>query len=144
MGVAISFDPVAFVALFPQFASLTPTQLTTLILPIAELYCRNDGGGPVSSAATQTSLLNLIVAHVAALMFPALLTPAGQNPPVGRIASASQGSVSISTDFPQEPNDAWFNQTPWGAAFRRATAAYRTARYVRAPCRPINPWPRGY
>ena len=140
MGVAVTFDANAFLALFPQFAGLTSNQITTLVLPIAELYCRNDGGGPVSSAATQTSLLNLAVAHIATLMFPPASSPAGQNPPVGRVASASQGSVSVSLDFPQNPNDAWFNQTPFGAAFRAATSVYRTMRYIRAPVHPVAPW----
>jgi hypothetical protein len=140
MGVVVVFDPVAFAAAFPQFSSLTSTQLTTIILPIAEVYCRNDGGGPVSLAATQTALLNLMVAHVAALMFPPLATPAGEVAPVGRVASASQGSVSVSFDFPQTPNAAWFNQTQFGAAFWQATAAYRTMRYLPRPRRITNPW----
>ena len=144
MGVAVAFDPLAFVALFPQFDALTPDQLTTLVLPIAELYCRNDGGGPVSTAATQMSLLNLMVAHVATLMFPSLASPAGAVPAVGRLSSASQGSVSVAYEFPQNPNDAWFNQTVYGSAFRAATAAYRTMRYVPARRRPLNPWPYGY
>ena len=144
MGVQVNFSGSAFLALFPQFSGLTSDQLTTLVLPIAELYCRNDGGGPVSTAATQSSLLNLMVAHVATLMFPPLASPAGAVPAVGRLSSASQGSVSVALEFPQNPNDAWFNTTQYGSAFRAATSAYRTMRYIRAPRRPLNPWPYGY
>ena len=139
----MTFDASAFAALFPTI-TISANQLTTLVLPVAELYCRNDGGGPVSTAATQTSLLNLMVAHVATLMFPPLASPAGSVPGVGRVASASQGSVSVSLEFPQNPNDAWFNQTAFGSAFRAATASYRTARYLPPRRRPLNPWPPGY
>ena len=87
MGIAVQFDPAAFAALFPTF-TLTSSQLTTLVLPIAEIYCRNDGGGPVSTAATQASLLNLMVAHVATLMFPPLASPArAQASATARLAS---------------------------------------------------------
>ncbi len=140
MGVVVVFDPVAFKAMFPQFASLTSTQLTTMILPLAEQYCRNDGGGPVSTAATQTNLLNLAVAHIAALFYGVN----GQSPSalVGRITSASEGSVSVSTDFPMTANSAWFMQTPFGAAFWQAMAPYRTMRYIPGRRRNFNPWLR--
>jgi hypothetical protein len=138
MGIQVTFDPVAFVALFPQFASITSDQLTTLILPLAEQYCRNDGGGPVSTAATQTNLLNLMVAHICQLFFGSN----GQTPSplVGRISNAAEGSVSVGTDFPTTPNNAWYVQTPFGAAFWAATAPYRTMRYIPGPRRVFNPW----
>jgi hypothetical protein len=143
LGVQVTFDASAFATLFPTI-TISANQLTTLVLPVAELYCRNDGGGPVTTAATQTSLLNLMVAHVATLMVPPLASPAGTVPAVGRVSTASQGSVSVALEFPQNPNDAWFNTTPYGAAFRAATSAYRTARYIRAPRRVVNPWLPGY
>lgn len=128
MGVQVVFDPNAFKIAFPTFVNLTNQTLTNVILPIAEIYCRNDGGGPVSSAATQTSLLNLMVAHVAQLLYgPDGMTPTAL---VGRISSASQGSVSVSTEFPVTQTTAWFMQTQFGAAFYQATAAYRTMRYM--------------
>ncbi len=140
MGVVVVFDPVAFQAMFPQFSSLTTDQLTTMILPLAEQYCRNDGGGPVSTAATQTNLLNLAVAHIAALFYGVN----GQSPSalVGRITNASEGSVSVSTDFPMTANSAWFMQTPFGAAFWQAMAPYRTMRYIPGRRRNFNPWLR--
>ena len=57
MGVQVTFNYENWAATFPQFTpGLNEAQVTGLILPIAEIYCRNDGGGPVSTAATQTVL----------------------------------------------------------------------------------------
>ena len=139
MGVIVTFDYSSFIAIYPQFAGLSQPQVMQGALPIAELYCRNDGGGPVTKAETQTTLLNLMVAHICQLMYGAN----GQGPAgiVGRISDASEGSVSVSADFPTTPNNAWFLQTPFGAAFWAATAAYRTMRYMPGPFRITNPWP---
>lgn len=144
MGVQVTFNYQNWAATFPQFSpALSEVQVTDLILPIAEIYCRNDGGGPVTKAATQTVLLNLMVAHVAQLMFGpngAGITGSGGSGIVGRIADATEGSVSVSADFPSTPNNAWFLQTTFGAAFWTATASYRTMRYLPGPQRVFNPW----
>lgn len=128
MGVVVQFNYASWVLLFPQFSGLSQPQVVNLILPLAEGYCRNDGGGPVTSAAMQTNLLNLMVAHIAQLFFGAN----GQTPSplVGRVSSASEGSVSVQTDFPSNPNSAWYNQTPFGAAFWALAAPTRTMRYL--------------
>lgn len=140
MGVQVTFVYADWAAAYPQFSTLTEPQIVGVVLPIAELYLRNDGGGPVSTAQTQTTLLWLMVAHVAQLIFGVN----GQPPSgiVGRVNTATQGSVSVGADMPSTPNSAWFNQTPWGAAFWAATAAYRTMRYIPGPRRIFNPWPR--
>lgn len=139
MGVQVAFSYSNWALLFPQFSNLNETQITTLILPIAEGYCRNDGGGPVSNAANQTNLLNLIVAHVAQLMFGSTTDPLSSL--VGRVADAAQGSVRVAVDMPTEPGAAWFNQTQWGAMFYQMSQAYRTFRYVPRARRNFNPWP---
>lgn len=138
MGIVVTFDFAGWQALFPQFSTLTETQVVTLVLPLAEQYCRNDGGGPVSTAATQTNLLNLMVAHICALLFGVNGQP--PSPLVGRISNATEGSVSVAVDFPQTPNSVWYNQTQFGAMFWAATAIYRTMRYMPGPCRAFNPW----
>lgn len=138
MGVIVTFDYAAFIAIYPQFASLSEPQVVQGALPVAELYCRNDGSGPVSTADTQTTLLNLMVAHICQIMYGAN----GQGPAgiVGRISNATEGSVSVAAEFPMTPSNAWFMQTPFGAAFWQATAAYRTMRYMPGPRRIFNPW----
>ena len=133
MGVQVTFDPAAFAALFPQI-TISANQLTTLVLPIAELYCRNDGGGPVPTAALQSVYLNMMVAHIAARYG----TINGQQPSalVGRIANATEGSVTVGADFPLEsPSQAWYATTKYGSDYWTATKAYRTFRYrVRRGC----------
>src|SRR5262249_37816262 len=53
---------------------------------------------------------------------------------VGRVASATEGSVSVTLEMPNQPAAAaWYLQTPYGASFWAATALYRTARYVPGP-----------
>ena len=70
---------------------------------------------------------------------------AGVLPLVGRVASASEGSVSVSLEYASSTsvNQAWFFQTPYGAQFWQATAAYRQMRYVAPMPRNFNPWPPG-
>jgi hypothetical protein len=145
LGVQVTFSFAGFQALFPQFfvaapgfTPLTELQVTGPILTLAEQYCRNDGGGPVCSAASQTNLLNLMVAHVAQLLFGSSTQPL--SPIVGRINTASEGSVSLGADFPdQEPSAAWYNQTQYGAMFWAATKQYRTGFYIPGPRRIFNP-----
>ena len=134
MGVQVTFNYSAWVARYPQFASPGGTQpvssdLANAYLNDAAIYLRNDGGGPVSSAAIQTALLNMIMAHIAALN-TAFASGAPAPSLVGRINSASEGSVSVGTEMNGPELAAWFNQTPYGAAFWQATAQYRTMRYI--------------
>ena len=139
MGVQVTFNYTEWVTGYPAFAAVPEPLVVGTVLPLAEVYLRNDGGGPVTTAAIQTALLNLIVAHVCQLLFG----PTGGSPSglVGRISSASEGSVSVSMDFPTTPSNAWFMQTSYGAAFWQATAQYRTMRYLPGPQRLNNPWP---
>jgi hypothetical protein len=139
MGIQVQFSYAAWAAGFPQFATIKPDQIVNIVLPIAQIYHRNDGGGPVTTAATQTVLLNLMVAHIAQILFGV-----NGNAPsaiVGRISSATEGSVSVTAEFPITQASAFFLQTPFGAAWWGATAPYRTMQY-RAP--QPNVLARGY
>ena len=141
MGVVAAFDPEAFKAAYPQFATLSDAQLVNCFNQ-ATLYLANDGSGPVANVQTQTMLLWLLTAHVAQLTCGIN----GQAPSglVGRVASASEGSVSVSTDLGGIPGSAaWFAQTGFGLSFWQATARYRTARYVPGYPRPAGFWPYG-
>lgn len=149
MGVVVAFDYASWAALFPQFGVTTPSftaltqeQVVGVILPLAEQYCRNDGGGRVCNAGVQAQLLNLMVAHVAQLLFGSSTQP--MSPLVGRISNAIEGSVSVGTDFPTTPSNAWFVQTPYGAAFWQLSLPFRLGKYVPrvAPQRQLSggPW----
>lgn len=136
---AVTFNYAQWVAIYPTFA-LVSEQAATGYFNLATLYCANKLG-PVCCVEELTALLYLLTAHVAWLMSPkdAAGNPTsgggGQiQPVVGRMASATEGSVSISTDNQYPPGSAqWYQQTPWGAAYWAATAIYRTFRWRASP-----------
>ncbi len=127
MGVAVPFVYSDWAALFPQFSNLSELQVEGPVLTLAQQYCRNDGGGPVCNPATQTQLLYLMVAHVAQLLYGSTTQPISQL--VGRVSSASEGTVSVTADFPTTPSNAWFLQTTYGAAYWQLALSFRLARY---------------
>lgn len=130
-GAVAVFDPDAFKVTYPQWSGLPNPQLQSYF-DIATLYFRNDGTSPAKTVAVQTMLLNLLTAHITQLT----VGDDGRTPSaiVGRINSASEGSVSVGADYPANASNAWFLQTPFGALFWQATAAYRMTRYI--PGRP--------
>lgn len=131
MGVTVTFDYAAWLLLYPEFQNVSEAQATACF-DMATLYCRNDGGGPVSSAAIQTQLLNMMTAHMAFLTY-GTVGSGGASPLVGRISNAAQGSVNVATENNYPPGTAqWFQQTKYGAAFYAATAQYRRMYYRRS------------
>ena len=140
MGVVVSFSYSSFVAAFPVFSYLSEGQVQTY-WNLATQYCRNDGGGPVCDATSQTNFLNLLTAHLCQLFAPTALN---QNPStiVGRISNASEGSVSVATQNEYPPGTSqWYQQTPYGSAAWEAMKPYRTMRYVPGYVRRMSPWP---
>ena len=150
MGVQVVFSYAAWAALFPEFnpgspgiapagsIPVTSAQATQYFL-MATMVHRNDGGGPVYDAATQSNLLNLLTAHMAALM----ATPAGASsasPLVGRISQAAEGSVNVTTDLPTNMPMAsgFFVQTKYGFMYWTASQPFRTARYLPNNRNPVN------
>lgn len=123
---------------------LTPVQAASLFAQ-ATIFQRNDGTGPICDPVLQLALLNMVVAHLAYLQYGLPGQP--PSPLVGRISSASQGSVSVSTDYGSQPQSAaWWVQTKYGAEWWAATLVWRTMRYV-PPVRarvfnPLPPWYR--
>jgi hypothetical protein len=144
MGVIVTFNYQSWIQLFPQFAYITQPQAQMFFQLATQLH-RNDGGGPVSDVNTQTNLLDLATAHLVQLFAPNIT---GQSPNrdanvVGRITNASEGSVSVATEFPMPANAtaSWWAQTSYGAFYWTVSAPFRTMRYAAAPPKPNNPWP---
>ena len=142
MGVKVDFSYPAFIAIYPEFAAVSAAQAQEFF-NMASIYHRNDGGGPVSNATIQSTLLNMVTAHIAALSVqaqgdPSPGSPKDANVPVGRVSNASEGSVSATFDYGTSASDhkAFFVQTRYGAMYWAATQQYRTARYLTgaAPC----------
>ena len=129
-----SFDYDLWSARYPELAGppgsppAVPPTLAASYFAEATLYFDNTGAGHVQDAGQQLALLNMLVAHIAALNAP--LNGQASSPLVGRISSASEGSVSVSTDLQVPGTAAWFAQTKYGLAFWAATAQYRTMRYI--------------
>lgn len=140
MGVIVSFNYANWVALFPQFTYIGPDQAQQWF-NLATTYCRNDGGGPVTDPNMQTTLLNLLTAHIAQLFAPNPNDQSSSNL-VGRISNASEGSVSVATENNYPPGSAqWYQQTKFGSAYWEASKPFRTMRYLPGPPRPTEPFP---
>lgn len=124
----VVFSYTTWAARYPELASSVSSDLATSYFTEATLYLNNCPTSIVQNVAQRALLLNMLVAHIAALY---LLDANGNavSTLVGRIASAGQGSVNVSTDYGAQPGTAaWYNQTKYGASFDMAMAPYRTAR----------------
>lgn len=123
----VVFNIEAFRERYPEFNSVSDARLNAYFVE-ATVYLDNTDCSPVTDAAVRSACLNMLVAHLAAINSGA----GGQasSGVVGRVTSASQGSVSVSVDAgPSSASSWWYLQTPYGAAYWQATARYRTFRY---------------
>ena len=61
---------------------------------------------------------------------------------VGRISTATEGSVSVAAEFGGNggPTQDWYTGTRYGAQYWVATAQFRTALYIPAPGGVCGPW----
>lgn len=130
MGVA-AFNYTAWAARYPAIAPAVPEELATLYFAEAGLYLDNTDCSPVDDVNTRLVLLNMLVAHIALLNGAG---PAGASGAVGRVASATEGSVTVNFDLQASPgSEQWYAQTQPGLSYWAATAVYRTATYVPGP-----------
>lgn len=137
MGV-VTFNEAGFLQRFPQFtayAAENPGALQSRFDEVTAFYVNNSEHSRVCDVAERSMLINLAIAHVLAIEGVA----AGDNSAagkVGRVASATEGSVSVSLDMGAVPaTAAWWMQSQYGASYWSATAKYRTFRYAGAPRR---------
>jgi hypothetical protein len=138
MAVAV-FNYAAWAARYPEFGAVGE-ELAASYFAEAGLYLDNSDCSPVPDVTVRGLLLNMLTAHIASLSGAGEADgkPSGM---VGRVSSATEGSVSVSFDSGLAPGTAaWFSQTPYGLSFWQATKRYRMARYV--PARPYitDPW----
>lgn len=141
MAAVITFDYAAWIVAFPEFANIGE--------PLAQTYFNRAGFITPNSVlnpmnATEGLLaeaLNLLTAHLAWISAPRdaagqpTSSGAANTGIVGRISSASEGSVSVSTEWSGSgsPSEAWFLQSQYGATYWQLTAGFRTFRYVANP-----------
>jgi hypothetical protein len=121
----VSFDVDVFKVRFAEFAGVQDALLGLYFIEACQ-YLNNTDDSLVSDIVQRAILLNYLVAHIASL---SAATASGGM--VGRISSASEGSVSASADMgPVSGSQAWYVQTQYGAQYWAMTARYRTMRYV--------------
>lgn len=125
----VTFDYAAWAAQFPELADKVAEPLATVYFTRrCPLYLDNTDGSLVTDPDIRAGLLDLLVAHIAAVSGASAAAAQGL---VGRISSVTEGSVTIATEYPVKGDmAAWFAQTPYGAQFWAATARYRTFLYV--------------
>jgi hypothetical protein len=127
----VQFDTDEFLGLYPVF---TPQQA---VLPgnfaLATTQLNNTCGSRVYDPTLRQTLLYLLTCHITQLLNGIGSTAA--TGVVGRIADASEGSVSVSAEWEAVggPSQAGFLQTQWGAQFWALTAQFRTMRYIPSP-----------
>lgn len=144
MAVAV-FDYAKWAAMFPYMANV-PGAAASGFFDIAELMFANNDCSPITDPDKRLTFLNYIVAHLARLAgYPS--SGGGSTGPdgmVGRVSSATEGTVSISTDYGSVSlSAAWWLQTPEGATFWQLTKFLRGARYIAPPPRNFGPARRG-
>lgn len=153
MGFVTTFDYAAWTGQYPTFAKVSQAAAAGFFA-LSTIYWRNDGSSPARTQVLQDQLLYMLTAHIAWLQSP---RDAGGTPDstgtqlapsiVGRISSASEGSVSVSTENSYAPGSAqWFQQTQWGSLYWQATLPFRSGpRWVPPwgswPGLRVNPFP---
>lgn len=122
-GVVV-FDIAEFRELYPTI-NATDAQLEDYFA-MAETFLDNTNCSVVRDLKARKRMLYLLVAHIATLTG---MAEQGNNV-VGRIGSATEGSVSVSLDYgTMGNNERWYLQTPWGAMYWQLTKKYRSAVY---------------
>jgi len=126
MAVVI-FNVDVFKERYPEFAGISDGLLKSYFAE-ATIFLNNTDSSPVTDVDIREVYLNMLVAHIAALnsdVYQRLSSGL-----VGRISSASEGSVSVSVDAgSSSPDSWWYLQTSYGAEYWQATSPYRKMVY---------------
>lgn len=140
----VAFDFATWTALFPEFAACTPTQGQAWFNRAGLYFDNSPCNWALANNCTLmnfTTLMYLVTSHIAWMSAPrdANGNPAASGQPpstlVGRISSATEGSVSVSAEWngSGSPSEAFWLQTKYGAEFWTAISQYRTAIYSANP-----------
>lgn len=125
MSGVVVFDIAKFRAIYPNI-NATDAQLESYFVE-ATMLLNNTDKSCVKNLVEREILLFLLVAHLAMLQGR---VETG-NDAVGRVASATEGSVSVSFDNGTTTlSDKWYQQTPYGSKYWALTSKYRSFLYV--------------
>lgn len=134
----VTFDYPAWSEAYPSLAKGITQGQAQGYFDLACLSLNNTPASLVRDLDERRVLLWLLVAHQAQLAANGS-TSGGM---VGRIASASRGSVSVSADTSALPREAgWFGQTQYGLTYWQATAQYRQMKMLPGRPHPARIWP---
>lgn len=124
----VVLDITRFRAMFPEFSNVTDSLLPFLFDQATD-YLNNSDFSLVDDVIKRERLLYLLMAHLAFVRYGDANGNGGTGM-VGRISSASEGSVSVSSDAGQvEFRYMWYTQSQYGMEFWQATKVYRMANY---------------
>lgn len=125
MSGVVIFDVAKFREIYTKITA-TDAQLQSYFVE-STMLMNNTEQSCVQNLSERELLLFLLVAHIALLQGR---IDSG-NDSVGRIASASEGSVSVGLDNGQTTQaEKWYQQTPYGARYWALTAKYRSFLYI--------------
>lgn len=125
----VTFDPAAFKVAYPEFAAISDARCGVLFTLAAQGILDNTDNSPVMDLDYRTQLFWLLVAHLLTLF---AINADGSERPVGRVGSATEGTVTVGFEYelPQgSAMSAWFNQTKYGALYWMMTAPFRSVKY---------------
>lgn len=124
----VVLDIPKFRAMFPEFSNVTDAQLPYLFDQSND-YLNNSECSLVEDAVKRERLLYLLMAHLAYMRYGDANGNGGTGL-VGRLSSATEGSVSVSSEAGQvEFRYMWYTQSPYGMDYWQATKVYRMANY---------------
>lgn len=139
-GIVV-FDPTAFKTAWPEFSTI-PDAVLVKNFANATLQLSNSCCSRVKDANVRELLLDLLTAHITFLLNGANGIPAPGI--VGRIASATEGSVSVGADFSGPDEAQFYLQTKYGADYWAATARWRQMVYIPGRSNSDVPGPYGF
>jgi Protein of unknown function (DUF4054) len=142
----VTFSFADFIGLFPEFGALSPTLASAYFTRATNTIFANDTTNPCFPDGHMPYLVYLATAHVAWLYCQKDMTgmptsdpssAQASSPLVGRVSQASEGSVSVSTEYPLDGSSSaqekYLAQTKYGIELWAALAPYRTAQYAARP-----------
>ncbi|MDN0088338.1 DUF4054 domain-containing protein [Yersinia nurmii] len=124
----VVLDIPKFRAMFPEFSNVADDLLPFLFEQATD-YLNNTEYSLVIDVTKRERLLYLLMAHLAYMRFGDDKGNGGSGM-VGRLSSASEGSVSVSSEAGVvEFRYMWYTQSPYGMDYWQATKVYRMANY---------------
>ena len=136
VGGVVVFDYQSWISQYPEFVgSVSAPKAQSYFNRIAAAFVDNTPSSPIRDLTNRETLLYLAVSHFAFLFASINGQPPRGSNIVGRLSSATEGSVSADFEYvtPTTATEAFWNQSEYGAAYWIGTLSFRTAFYVPAP-----------